>query len=200
MSLPFGTSVQTYASYVQLLIVKLWNRCYYGADEEPGRIGEAYSSMWTKFNDFWTDAPTLVSPYVYVGSAKNAADGGSLQRLGIMHVVNATIDLPNFYRGLVDGPKTYTRVPLKDCRDASLVAMKDSIDHAIRNVEKAVANKEPVLIHCMMGASRSVAVACLYIRKAKSIQAIEAYSGVSRERRQARLNVSFMDDIRSWEF
>ena len=158
---------------------------YYGASEEPERIGSKYATMWEKWDDFWSDAPTEIIPGLFVGSAKNAADAGSLSRLGISYVVNCTEDLPNFHEGCEDAP-SYNRVPLKDVPEASLVSIRDSLEFVVSKIVDKLASKEKVLIHCFMGASRSISVATLVLMKLDDIPAIDAYSRISMKRKAAR--------------
>ena len=195
----FGWKTQTYSAYAHLLIVKLWNRVFYGSNEEPERVGEAYKSMWDKWSDFWTDAPSEVLPNLFVGSAKNAADAGSLERLNIQYVVNCTCDLPNFHEGVESAP-TYGRVPLSDVAGASLFAVRDSVEVVVAEVLERLSKGEPTLIHCMMGASRSVAIATLCMMKMKQIPAREAYARILLRRRAAKINTSFLRDVEQWRF
>ena len=195
----FGWRSQTYSAYVHLLIVKLWNRLYHGSNDEPERLGEEYASIWDKWDHFWSDTPSEIIPNLYIGSAKNAADAGSLSRLGIRYVVNCTIDLPNFHEGC-DGAPEYNRVPLQDIPNASLVSIKDSVDFVVSKVIEKLAMDEPVLIHCFMGASRSVSIASLVLMKLRAIPAIQAYAQIVMHRPAAKINTSFMQDLRSWQF
>lgn len=194
----FGYRTQTYAAYMHLLVVKLWNRIYHGANEEPERIGDAYTSIWDKWNDFWSDSPSEIIPNLFVGSAKNAADAGSLSRLGIQYVVNCTDDLPQFHEGAEAAPE-YSRIPLSDVPNASLIAIMDSIEYVVSKVVDKLSRGEPVLIHCFMGASRSVAVATLVVMRHFSISATEAYGRVRASRSAAKINSSFMRDLLTWE-
>ena len=194
----FGFRTQTYSAYCHLLIVKLWNRIYHGANDEPERLGEAYQSMWDKWNDFWSESPSEIVPNLFVGSAKNAADAGSLSRLGIRYVVNCTDDLPQFHEG-VEGAPEYNRIPLSDVPGASLLAIRDSIEYVVAKVADKLAKGEPVLIHCFMGASRSVAVATLVVMHLSQITASEAYEKVRGSRGAAKINSSFMQDLLAWQ-
>ena len=198
-STSFGWRSQTYSAYIHLLVVKLWQRLYYGGNDEPERLGEAYSSIMEKWHDFWSDSPTEIAENLYLGSAKNAADAGSLSRLRITYIVNCTEDLPQFHEDVSGGPE-YNRVPLKDVPGASLFAVRDSIEFVVSKIIDKLRRGERVLIHCLMGASRSVAVATLVLMKLQESTAMEAYARVSRARRAAKINRSFMDDLRAWQF
>ena len=193
----FGWKSQTYSAYVHLLIVKLWNRLYYGANDEPERVGEAYSSIWDKWDDFWSNAPSEVLPNLFVGSAKNAADAGSLHRLNIQYVVNATEDLPNFHEGvrmLRIQQGSIGRYPgCQPCRRPR------SVDFVVAKIIKNLSENKAVLVHCFMGAS-DVSIATLAVMKIKGISAVEAYGKILSERKAAKINRSFMRDLQGWDF
>ena len=195
----FGWKSQTYGAYMHLLIVKLWNRLYYGAREEPERLGTQYATLWEKWDDFWSEAPTEIIPGLFVGSAKNAADAGSLSRLNISYIVNCTEDLPNFHEGCEDAP-SYNRVPLMDVPEASLCGIQDSLEFVVSKIIDKLSQKENVLIHCFMGASRSVSVATLVLMKLNNVPAIDAYGQILSKRKAAKINTSFMTDLRTWQF
>ena len=160
--------------------------------------GDARPALWNaelpaleRLAYFWSRDPTEVLPGLFVGSAKNAADSASLDRNNIRIVVNATRDIDNFFEGRNGGEIRYARVPIQDTRDGDLGPIQAELDAAVQAIHDAVQANTPVLVHCFMGASRSVAVVCAYLTRHRQMAFAEAYASILAARKCAAINVNF---------
>ena len=192
----YATNYAAFTAYAQLLLHKIWKRVWEGSDEQPDRVeGPAGPpGLLQKWNDFWYTGMSEVSTGLYVGSAADAAAAPNLHELGIALVVNVTADIPNFFEGAPGAPD-YVRVPMVDAPNATFQDHAEATKQALAKIKEARAKGSNVLVHCLMGASRSVALASLAVAEETRCTAAEAYDAVRRKRTPARINVSFVRDI-----
>ena len=146
---------------------------------------------------FWSRDPTEIvkknnSQYkLYLGSAKNAADLDSLQRLEIGLIVNATSEIPSFYQDMDNFE--YVQIPILDVQDASLQDVESNLIEAVEKINNFKGN---ILVHCFMGASRSVSVICKYFMKYENMTFDQAYQHIRDSRDVVCMNINFIDDIK----
>ena len=147
--------------------------------------------VWDKIVHFWSRDPTRIpGTNIFLGSAKNAADSNGLHRNNIRLVINATADVPNFFEGRNDNIR-YIRVPLEDVDNAEL--RMDLFESCVLEIDSVPEGN--VLVHCMMGASRSAAVVCYYLMKHNGWTMRDTYDKVSAWRPAVTMNVSFYDRL-----
>lgn len=114
---------------------------------------------YEEFYDF-VNEPTLIIDDLYLGSAFNAGCYYTLMRYNIGLIINVTNEISNYYPQYFQ----YKNIPIKDNN-------KDSIQPYLNNIYENIVeyrNNNPnkkILIHCFMGASRSVSVMTFYIMK-----------------------------------
>ncbi|KAL1502941.1 hypothetical protein AB1Y20_011012 [Prymnesium parvum] len=128
----------------------------------------------------------LVGPYLYAKSRS------WLVRHHVTHIVNATPSAPCRFEA--EGIR-YLRVPIED-RVASPIG--EHFARVCAFIREAVEAGGVVLVHCHMGRSRSVALACAYLiaQGSTAQQAIERLQAV---RRGAAPNSGFVRALREWE-
>lgn len=89
-------------------------------------------------------------PALYLGSQTHASRKSALQLLGITHVCNATVEVPNFFED--NEGMTYLRCRLRD-------DFRQSLDCAFAASHEFLAGTtRPALVHCARGANRSAAL------------------------------------------
>lgn len=177
-------------AYGRLFQNKLLSKLQEHGDTRPVRWN-AELPVLERLAYFWSRDPTEVLPGLFVGSAKNAADSASLDRNNIRVVVNATRDIDNFFEGRKSGEIRYARVPIQDTRDGDLGPVQAELDAAVEAIHEAAQAGAPVLVHCFMGASRSVAVLCAYMIRHRHMAFAEAYAMIRAKRKCAAINVNF---------
>jgi predicted protein tyrosine phosphatase len=176
-----------------------------GGEPSVARLSSAVANAAT---NVWTLLGTEMSPIVdrlYVGSSFDAACYDELQRNAITHVVNATHNLPHFFEAPAEAAAappaegarvvTYVRVATDDThRDRVDI---HAFDRAAQFIARALREEADgaVLVHCMMGRSRSVAVVCYYLYVYHGLSVRAAYRLVRARRPCANINLNFLQDL-----
>jgi len=137
-----------------------------------------------------------VYPGIYVGDGESSKNISNLKRLGISHVLN-TADGDSsgmvttgykFYRGsginyqgftLADLPTTNISVYFKSASDF---------------IDSALAGRGKILVHCLMGRSRSATLVIVYLMLRRGLNAVAAIS-LMRRVRDVRPNDGFLMQI-----
>ncbi|KAH9987471.1 protein-tyrosine phosphatase-like protein, partial [Russula compacta] len=132
-----------------------------------------------------------ILPRLYISDLQTAEDAGALSALGITHVLSVT-------PGHVVLPPSLAahaaQVPLHDAPFAELVA---HLPHTTHYISRALHSSPDarVLVHCAMGASRSVAVVCGYLIAAHRFHPAQALEHVKARRASAAPNRGFVDQL-----
>lgn len=192
---------QCYA-YVQVLVWKLLDTLQHGNAGSPHRIETSSTGlvtlprrsllrdMWLQTHMFVCLPPSLIVDRLWVGSALNAADRGWLTRNSVSCVVNVSQEVPNLYQQDLE----YCQLQLRDVEGCSIPWRWTSLF-----IHRALSSGKGVLIHCFLGRSRSVAVACHYLMHHRGRSFAEAYHLVSDRRPIASLNADLAADLAAQE-
>ena len=132
-------------------------------------------STFEQIRWFFTN-PTHIIDNIYVGSAHNAANKTLLKSLNIKYIVNVTSEIKNYFPGFI----TYVNYTLYDDK-------KQSIDKYLENSYRKIKefqnnNDGNILIHCFMGASRSVTILAYYLMREKGFTPLESYNFIKSKR------------------
>ncbi|KAI0261402.1 protein-tyrosine phosphatase-like protein, partial [Gloeopeniophorella convolvens] len=132
-----------------------------------------------------------ILPRLYIADLQAAEDTATLAALGITHVLSA---MP----GHVALPPALAahaaQVPLHDAPFAELAAHLPRTTRYIARALRASPDTR-VLVHCAMGASRSVAVVCGYLIAMHGLQPAQALEFVRSRRTVAAPNRGFVDQL-----
>eukprot|EP00965_Chrysotila_dentata_P262103 6214470-Pleurochrysis_carterae.AAC.1 len=139
-----------------------------------------------------SDLALPVCAGVYVGAHINSKSKGWLLRHGITHVVNATPSAPCHHPDLC----TYLRVPVQDVDNEGIEAW---FEHVCDFIVAAHARGGSVLIHCMMGRSRSVTLAAAFLMRQTGASYTQAIQAIRSVRPSARLNAGFLRKLLAYE-
>jgi len=135
-----------------------------------------------------------ILPRLYISDPQTAEDAEALAALGITHVLSV---MP----GHVALPPTLAahaaQVPLHDAPFAELAA---HLPRTTRYIARALRSNPDarVLVHCAMGASRSVAVVCGYLIAAHGLLPAQAIELVRARRAAAAPNRGFIDQLHEY--
>jgi len=135
-----------------------------------------------------------ILPRLYISDLQSAEDAGILSELGITHVLSAM-------QGHVALPPALVahaaQVPLHDAPFAELAA---HLPRTTRYIARALRSSPDarVLVHCAMGASRSVAVVCGYLIAAHDLHPAQALEFVKARRAVAAPNRGFIDQLHEY--
>jgi predicted protein tyrosine phosphatase len=116
------------------------------------------STYYNEYSTFYSE-PTYIIDNIYLGSAFNAASYETLKELNITLIINATVEISNYF----PDEFSYIRYKLYDNNKHSI---KKYLSEAYKDIKEYQKNREGnILIHCFMGASRSASIVLYYIMK-----------------------------------
>jgi protein phosphatase slingshot len=113
--------------------------------------GESYKGF--------TGDPTLIIDNIYLGSAYNAASYNTLKKFDIKVIINATAEISNYFPYAFK----YYRYSLYDNNKHTINQYLDDSFNVIKHHQDNTPGN--ILIHCFMGASRSVSIVIHYLMK-----------------------------------
>jgi protein-tyrosine phosphatase len=116
---------------------------------------ESYYNSYKSFSS----EPTLIIDNIYLGSAYNAASLSTLNKFEIKVIINATTEIRNYY----PDDFTYYKYSLYDNNECSINKYLDESFKTIKHHQDNTSGN--ILVHCFMGASRSVSIVVNYIMK-----------------------------------
>ncbi|KAI0308641.1 protein-tyrosine phosphatase-like protein, partial [Amylostereum chailletii] len=134
-----------------------------------------------------------IVPRLYVSDLSAAEDPATLAAHGITHVLSA---MPLPCPPPAHRARTHLCVPLQDTPFAELVAHRPRTTQFI-----AAALRDPrarVLVHCAMGASRSVSVVCAYLVARHGLSPSAAVAHVRARRACAAPNWGFVMQLEEY--
>ena len=141
------------------------------------------------------DVPHRVSTGLYVGSLDAATNLGALRERGITHLLTAAAELSQPW------PEEFTRlhVSVRDDESEDLTPHFDKCSDFIDGARKGGGG---VLVHCLAGASRSVAVVCAYMMRSAeppgALSAADALRHVQEARPWANPNPAFRRQLEAY--
>jgi len=132
---------------------------------------------------------------LWIGDSEHAASDRVIKDLQITHVVNATENVRNFFEK--SKRVTYYRVAVDDAVDEQVhkyfAESNKFIDEAIQS------SHGRVLVHCMMGVSRSSTIVIAYLMYKNRWDFDTAYDYVKRRRSCIWPNQSFQEQLKKFE-
>uniref|UniRef100_A0A8C3AHV6 Dual specificity protein phosphatase n=1 Tax=Cyclopterus lumpus TaxID=8103 RepID=A0A8C3AHV6_CYCLU len=135
-----------------------------------------------------------VWPSVYIGDEKTALERPGLRDLGITHVLNAA---EGKWNNVLTGADYYTDVDIQyfgvEADDKPTFNISQYFCSAAQFIHEAL-NK--VLVHCVMGRSRSAALVLAYLMMKHSLTVVDAIEHV-RQRRCVLPNHGFLKQLRA---
>ena len=135
------------------------------------------------------DNPVEIDNGIYLGNIGHGFFYSTLDNFNIKGVVNVTGDIPNYYNDI-----EYFNIRIPDLNSASIIGdLEGCYDFINRTLESG-----NVLIHCVFGRSRSVAVCVFYLMKKYGLSFEEAYSKIESQKNIINLNVKFAEEIKNY--
>ena len=125
------------------------------------------------------ESPARVLPYLYVGGREDAENLDALMALGITHVLNAAASLDEVHAEHF----LYLKLELDDDDEEDIAG---AFDAAISFIADAKEGGGTVLVHCVAGMSRSVALVLAWLLYAERMQ-LRAALDLVRQRRPIAL-------------
>ena len=132
---------------------------------------------------------TEIVPRVFIGNAENARNLNWLQKHKISHIVNATVEVPNYYISRF----SYHNMNMIDLPIQSL---SPKIQKAYTYINNALENPyNRVLIHCNAGVSRSSSTLIYFLMKKYNLSFLQAYQYVKNVYPKANPNSGFLEEL-----
>mmetsp|Transcript_3175 Transcript_3175/g.4915 ORF Transcript_3175/g.4915 Transcript_3175/m.4915 type:complete len:307 (-) Transcript_3175:328-1248(-) len=138
------------------------------------------------------DGPSIITKHIVIGSKRDAADAGILRRIGITHVLNVAVQLNNNFPGSF----IYHKVNMLDSPDTNIMDFYEESVAFIRRVEQLNGR---VLVHCVSGVSRSVAIVLLHLMSTYDIFLKHAYNHIRTCRPYIHPNDGFKLQLAQFE-
>lgn len=136
--------------------------------------------------------PNKIIDGLYIGNEINAKDKTWLDKNGITHILNVAIESSIFY------PTYYKYMHLEIYDDADQ-QIANLFDNAYKFIDDALQNKGKVLIHCIMGMSRSASFAIFYLMKKYNLSYDEAYTKMKSCRWIISPSKNFEKQLRAYD-
>jgi hypothetical protein len=150
---------------------------------------------YTKFKYFFSD-PTLIIDDIYLGSAYNASDKDFLDNNDIGLIINVTPDISNYY---IDEDIQYLSIKIYDNNLDDIKPYLNIAFDKIKSFKSSQPDKK-ILIHCFMGASRSVSILIYYLMKKYNYTLDDAISFIKQKREIINLSTLFYNDLSKISF
>ncbi|CAF1041590.1 unnamed protein product [Rotaria sp. Silwood1] len=138
------------------------------------------------------DKPTMILPYLYLGSEWNASNFEELKANNIGYVLNVSREIDNFFPGHFK----YLNVRVHDQDDADLLK---EWEKTFRFINEAKANNQCCLVHCKMGISRSASTVLAYLMKENNHSFADALEHVKKRRSCINPNGGFRNQLLIYE-
>ncbi|XP_030630720.1 dual specificity phosphatase DUPD1-like [Chanos chanos] len=135
------------------------------------------SVAYTHVNEVW--------PSVYIGDEETARDRYSLKKMGVTHVLNAA----EGERNSVDtGAEYYSGMDIEYygivAEDIPTFNLSQFFFPAAEFIDSVLSNTDnKLLVHCVMGRSRSATIFLAYLMICKNMTVLDAIDHVKRRRR-----------------
>ncbi|XP_076466326.1 dual specificity protein phosphatase 14-like isoform X2 [Babylonia areolata] len=125
-------------------------------------------------------------------SSAAAVKGESVRKLGITHIINVTMDIPNLRMPNVES----IQIQVDDLPSAHLGLYFDRCADKIHQVGRM---RGKTLVHCVAGVSRSASLCIAYLMKYQSMSLEQAYKHCKYRRPVVHPNVGFFKQLVDYE-
>lgn len=138
------------------------------------------------------ERPSLVMPCVYIGDREDSRDRRRLMQLGVTHILNVASQLPNVH----PADFIYRKLNMIDSETQDL---KPFFDRAASFIDDALRAGGRVLVHCIAGVSRSVAMVVAFMMSRRGIRLQAGLKQITKARSIIRPNEGFLLALAEYE-
>lgn len=150
---------------------------------------------------FYFSSPTHIIDSIYLGNVLNAQNDTLINKMGIERIINITDEIPNYFSDKQNYPSLYNEkikyfnYRIKDINEGNITSdFKNIIDFYRNN------NDKRILVHCFMGASRSVIIVMLYLIHFHNMSPEIAVDYIRQRRPYINPNKLFYDQLVEYYF
>lgn len=134
--------------------------------------------------------PTYIKDKIYLGSAFNAATKSTLDVLNIKYIINVTDKIENYFPDNYE----YETYIIDDNDQQHIIPYLEQSYLKIKEFQEK--NNGNILVHCVMGASRSASVVCYYLMREYNFNPKEIYNAMKLKRECVNPSYTFYNDLR----
>jgi len=120
--------------------------------------------------------PTYIKDHIYLGSAFNAATKSTLDKLNIKYIINVTDKIENYFPDFF----VYENYIIDDNDQQHIIPYLEKSYQKIKEFQSKQDGN--ILIHCVMGASRSASIVCYYLMREYNLDPKEIYYAMKLKR------------------
>jgi len=153
-------------------------------------VEKALEKGQSKFDKIPHGVSEILTEFLYLGSARDAKDKQQLLNLNIQCVLNCAKEWKNYHTDVF----TYYSANFLDTEDQNMSVQFGPCFTFIAKKE----NKK-ILVHCIVGKSRSAALVIAYLMKSQGMTLREAYDHVKCKRNIIQPNEGFMEQLIQFE-
>jgi len=139
------------------------------------------------------DSPSYIpKTNIYLGGQAEARDYSLLRHLGVTHVLNAAVQLPNYH----EKHFVYHNIPIVDSDSVSIYTYLAGAAAFLKHVEEVGGR---AYVHCIAGICRSTCCVVSYLMLVRNMRLNDAIRHCQSVRWIAQPNPSFMKDLQKYE-
>jgi protein-tyrosine phosphatase len=131
---------------------------------------------------------------LFLGDKRTARDMEVLKSLGVTHIVNATLEVRNYFE-----KEPNFHYYNAACMDTDASDIGQYFVGAVDFIDAARKEGHGVLVHCQQGVSRSASVVVAYILATQDRSLMDAYSFVRKKRDVCKIRPNFLKQLVHWE-
>ena len=160
------------------------------ADVKTTNVKRIYPklSMTTQMQWFF-GAPSYIKDRIYLGSAFNAATKSTLDNLNIKYIINVTDKIENYFPNSYE----YETYIIEDNDQQHIIPYLENSYKKIKEFQHR--NNGNILVHCVMGASRSASVVCYYLMREYRLNPKDIYEAMKLKRECVNPSNTFYRDL-----
>jgi protein-tyrosine phosphatase len=135
--------------------------------------------------------PAEILPGLLLGSQLGVSDAEVLRARGVTHVLNATVEIPNFHE-VKENTFTYLKLDLNDDVGEDI---KSVFSKSIDFVREARSTGGTVVVHCQAGISRSATIVLAFLMTEENMTLREAFLHTKERRPMVGPNAHFFKQL-----
>lgn len=155
-------------------------------ENRPALYPSSYSSS---VSSFFSECNHIIDN-IYLGSSYNASNYDLIQKLDIARIVNVSDDVPNFFESDIELEYFYHNI-----KDNGIdIFKKEELDLIFDFIKK---NDSNVLVHCVVGRSRSVTIVIYYLIKEHNMDVETAINYIKSKRNGINPSLRLVNSIKN---
>jgi len=160
--------------------------------EDPPKLPGTLVKILIKHGHKMKDSPCEIVPLLFLSGFLPSIHKKKLQTLQIKSIINVTADFP------IPFPEhfNYLKIPIQDTESVNIYQYFEKTSDLI---DRSIQMKEPILVHCMAGISRSSTIVVAYLMKHKKLDLKSAFLLVRKNRPIIAPNKGFFRQLLIYE-